>query len=414
MFQNPAHKKTGLQLITSIWFLFCAQACVVPHLTRFYDLDLRLPDWQIGMMMALPASGAFLVQPFWGYLADRGIGRTRAYRLAVFLAAVMVIIYSLSYSLGGFLFLLSTALLFQMCYGATSPLSSALILSFLGKHRRHLFGKIRVWGSLSFMLTMFFITPLLVQISTSWNLPGRLFVFWGACLFYLIAFLSTFWDETQFERHHKPQTSEFLRLFQNPNLLILYGCIFLTSVGMSGGLQYIGPYVGYQGYSEFFYSSIWFIGVGSEVLLSFWLHSLVKRFGLKPIIIFGFMAEGTRWLGISLLHHPAFIEFFYTFHGPSVIGVFFASAMYLDSECDESIRSTAQTLLYFSHMLGQVTGFLGGSLLVNYYTGYLPRIQAIQYAFFWFGVTGWLASLIFIVGVARAGARLPEKLTVKQ
>lgn len=65
-----------------------------------------------------------------------------------------------------------------------------------------------------------------------------------------------------------------------------------------------------------------------------------------------------------------------------MIGVFFASAMYLDAECEESVRASAQAMIYFSFMTGQVTGFLLSSAMVDFYS-YLPRAQAIQSAFFW-------------------------------
>lgn len=398
-FSDLAHKQTGLKLIASIWFLFCAQACVIPHLTRFYDIDLNLDDWQIGVLMAVPALGSMLAQPVWGVLSDRYLGRTFTYRLVLILLSIFIVVFSLSYEMGGFPFLLVMAFITISTYGATSPLSSALILSFLGKTNRHLFGRIRVWGSLSFMLTMFLVSPWLVRWSLSEGHAGRLYVFFAASVFYLIAASFTSWDDLQFQKQERPALRSFYRLFQNPRLLLLYLCTYLCAVGASAGIQYIGPYVDHRGFSELYYSSLWFIGVGVEVLLTFNLHYLVRYIGLKYTIFFGFLSEGMRWLGISYFTDPLIIQFFFALHGPSVLGMFFASAMYIDYECDESVRSTAQTLLYFTIITGQVTGYLGGSFLVSHYDQYLSRELAIQSSFFWFSLTGLMASLLFLLGI---------------
>ncbi len=64
-----AKRRTGLKVLANTWFLCLGQACVFPHLTRYYDLDLHLSDFHIGLMMALPALGAVLMQPLWGILA---------------------------------------------------------------------------------------------------------------------------------------------------------------------------------------------------------------------------------------------------------------------------------------------------------------------------------------------------------
>ncbi|MGC9327736.1 MAG: MFS transporter, partial [Candidatus Hinthialibacter sp.] len=153
--------------------------------------------------------------------------------------------------------------------------------------------------------------------------------------------------------------------------------------------------------SERFFSTIWLIGVGVEILLTFNLHHLTRRLGLKRTFVIGFTADSLRWCGLSLLDAPGWILLLSVMHGPSVIGIFFASAMYLDAKCEESVRSTAQALLYFSFVTGQMTGYILASALVDYY-GYLPRADAIQSSFFWFGLFSFTAAII-------AGAFLPKE-----
>ncbi len=389
-------------MFASTAFLYCGQSCVFPHLTRYYDLDLHLNDWQIGLMMSMTSLGAVLTQPFWGILADRLIGRTKTIRLAMSLNILFLTAFAFSFQTGGFSLLLPAGILFFICYSATLPLNSAIILSYLGKSRRHLFGRMRVAGSISFTVGMFLICPMVVSLSLRFGLYGRTLVFLTACLLYLGAIFCTFWDESQFERHHKPQFRNFVTFFRNRNLMVFYLSIFCTSIGASAGIQYIGPYIGHRGLSERFFSTLWLVGVSMEILLTFNLHHIARWIGLKYTVVMGFASEFFRWGGISLFDAPGWILAFNGLHGPAVLGVFFASAMYLDSECEESVRSTAQALLYFSFVSGQVTGYLLASTLVNHYS-YLPRAEAIQSSFFWFSLFALTGALFAFFSLRREG-----------
>jgi len=133
----------------------------------------------------------------------------------------------------------------------------------------------------------------------------------------------------------------------------------------------------------------------------------VRRIGLKKTIALGLGCEGLRWTGIWFFDAPLLIQIFYGLHGPAVIGLFFASAMFIDRQCEPSIRSTAQSMLFFSVVFGKVTGFLGGSFLVRLYSD-LPRADAIQSSFLWFGVFAFLGSIIFAVFVPREPKWKPQ------
>lgn len=381
---DAAQDRTGWQVVLSTWFLYTGQALVYPHFTRYYDLDLHLPDWQIGLLMAIPALGALLLQPVWGFVSDRILGRTMAFRVVVTLTGLILGFYAFSYQWGGFPLLLASAFLFMTCYGSGLPLNAAIILSYLGQRRRHLFGRVRVAGSISFTVGMFVLAPLLVLLSHSLGLYGRTMVFLGGSCMYLTTILFTRWDETHFERHSRPVFSSFVELLRNRNLLSLFASLYFLSVGTAAGTQYVGPYIGHRGLPEIFFATFWLVGVGVEIVLTYNLQKVVRFWGLKGTILTAFASEYIRWTGMSLLEAPGWMLFLNALQGPAVIGVFFASAMYLDSECEESVRSSAQAMIYFAFMTGQVTGYLISSALVEYHAE-LPRADAIQTTFFWSG-----------------------------
>ncbi|MDP8243410.1 MAG: MFS transporter [Candidatus Hinthialibacter antarcticus] len=387
LFRNEAHRRAGYWLMANHWFMYSAMACVMAHLSRYFDLDLGLNDQNIGLLMALPLGVGVIFQPLWGVLSDRYLGRTNAYRLAQGLTAVLLVFFSLSHQIGGNYLLLAAACAMMIFHSSNAPLSSGLIISFLGIERRHLFGRIRVFGSASFAFTIALLCPLAAAASIYVGVYPRMGIFWLGAAFYLAALCTTFWDVKQFEPHHRPPMKSFLTLIQTPNLLHFYFCLFCLGLGAAGGIQYIGPYIGLRGHSEWFFSSLWAVGVSSEIILTWNLHSIVKRFGLKAIIVFGIASECIRWTGMGMTQNPYLYYLIFTMHGTAVIGNFFAAAMYIDSECDESVRSTAQTLLFFSFVSGQVSGYILSSQIVQFVGAHwsMERVDAIQTSFFAFG-----------------------------
>jgi len=400
---DAAQDRTGWQVVLSTWFLYTGQSLVYPHFTRYYDLDLHLRDWQIGLLMAVPALGALLLQPVWGFVSDRILGRTTAFRAVVALTGLILGLYAFSYQWGGFPLLLTFAFLFMTCYGSGLPLNAAIILSYLGRQRRHLFGRVRVAGSISFTVGMFCVAPVLVLLSQSLGLYGRTMVFLGGSCMYFVTIVFTRWNEDHFERHSRPVFNSFVELLRNRNLMSLFGSIFFLSVGTAAGTQYIGPYIGHRGLPELFFATFWLVGVGVEIVLTYNLQKVVRIWGLKGTFLIALASEYIRWTGMSMLAAPGWMLFLNALQGPAVIGVFFASAMYLDAECEESVRSSAQAMIYFAFMTGQVTGYLISSALVEFHAD-LPRADAIQTTFFWSGFFILTALLIGTLFVKRESA----------
>ena len=391
IFHDEASRRNGWLVLGSVWFLYSAQACVVPHLTRYFDLDLGLGDRQIGLLMALPALTALIAQTFWGAIADRYLGRTNAYRITLLLSAILIYVYIVSFPLGGFWFLLLSACLFMGSMNSCNPIINSLIFSYLGKEKRDLYGRVRIAGSFSFSVTITLLCPILVSLSNWLGWYERSAVFSAAGFFYIAALLCARWNESEFEKHQRPDLRSLFEPLRDRNLAAFFFSIFLVAAGLFAGIQYIGPFVGYNGGTEFYYSLVWLAAVSAEIIIMLNLQTIVRAIGLKRVILIGLTVDGIRWICFYFISNASLFLLINTLQGPAVVGIFFASAMYVDTHCKESIRSTAQALLFFAIVSGQIVGFMGGSLVVECYQG-IPRVEAIQNAFFWFGCVSLTAS----------------------
>lgn len=375
-----------------MWFLFFGQGSLAPHMTRYYDLDLHLGDWQIGILMAIPMIMVILSQPVWGYLADRRLGRSQTYRLCLLLTSASLLLFPFLYSLGGFSLLLFGAIFLSVGYVSMAGLSNSVMLSFLGPSERRKFGKIRWIGSLSFMTAAFFVVPPLVHLSQIWGFQGRVLVFLGSGFFFFLAILLSRWNENDFQPHRPPAHYSY-HFLKDKNILIFYFVIFCGGASSSAVTLYLGPYIGHLGYSEKFFSALWLFGISCESLLGYNTDKIIDRIGIKNTVALGCLAEGIRWFLFLYIQSPVGILLVFLLHGPAVVGYFYASAMYLDTECEESIRSTAQTFLILAFFLGQVVAFLVASSIVGYHSG-LGRAEAIQQSFYFYSAIGLLGALV--------------------
>lgn len=342
LFRDQEHRAAGRWVMAGNWFVYSAQACLLPHLTRYYDLDLGLNDKQIGMLMALPALFALVCQPFWGVMADRVLGRTMTFQLVMALAALLAWCFTFSHALGGFPLLLGVSIALTVLYRASGPLLSSITLSCLGKDRRHFFGRIRAIGSISFAFTIALICPSLAFAASVFELPGRGAIFITGGFFFFIALACSAWDERQFDLHERPPMRSIGALLRDRNLIHMFVSMFLIGIGASAGIQYFGPFVDYRGHSEFFYGTLWMVGITTEILLALTLHRWIRRVGFKRMLVLGLAAEGIRWTCMAYAGSAWMYLVLFTLHGPAVVGIFFAAAMYIDAACRESVRSTAQ------------------------------------------------------------------------
>jgi MFS family permease len=327
-----------------------------------------------------------LCQPLWGYLADRVLGRSQTYRLCIAWTGTILLLFPFSYHVGGFPLLFINAILLTIGYVSMQGLSSAVMFSFLGPVHRKKFGRLRWIGSFSFMAATLIVGPSMVKLSSMLQLHGRVMVFIAAAVFFFVAMALSRWNEADFQPHTPPKNFS-LAFLKNRNIQYVYFTIFCGGAASSAVMLYLGPYIGHLGYSESFFSSLWVAGISCEAFLGYHLDKIVKYTGLKNLLVIACFAEGLRWFLLLHTHSPLSMQIIFMLHGPAIIGYFFASAMYLDTECDESIRSSAQTFLTFSFFFGQVFAFFVASMIVGS-TAEITRVDAIRSSFYFYSMMG--------------------------
>ncbi|HUT01997.1 MAG TPA: MFS transporter [Phycisphaerae bacterium] len=364
--------------------LFAVMATMFPY----FQVFLRARGFskpQVGYLLGLTSLASVFGPVLIGYLADR-LGRRRGLLIAclVVFAAVLVPLSVTS------LFWPAAALVIGVGFTCrtTIPLTDALASSELSDPE-HQYGKVRIWGSFGFVLTLLGIRALeLVDEKSSASMMTCMLIPTGLCV--LSSLLLP-------DRHRRGKARGAAEDGTGH-----FGAVFWLFL-LAAGLHQFGMSAYYSFFTLFLKEElkmeqaawVWAVGSAAEIPLLFYAGRVIRRFGLSAMLIASMAAVSVR-LGILALVPPlgAILPLqilhalcFGLFHG--------ASIEFVRRKVPGPRRGLAMTL-YMSLSLGLPTWLgssLGGNIVERW--GYPALFGA--YA---------LVPLVGIVLVAAAGRKL--------
>ncbi len=226
---------------------------------------------QIGLMLAMPPAMRLIGPTSWGRLADATGKRVKWLRLMAHLSLLGLLIIGLAPYSGPYRVwaaLLGLAVLHAMLSGQV-PMTEALLLQKLG-NQVHRYGRVRLFGSLGFVLAVLLLGPALDWLGTPWLL-------WlGAIM--LAAHMANSWrlqDEPALpkaQRTHVPLWA----LFNRPLVPWFLAASFLMVFGHMALYIYFSLYLESVGYSKTMIGVLWAVSTLGEIAY-FWYQARQKR-----------------------------------------------------------------------------------------------------------------------------------------
>jgi PPP family 3-phenylpropionic acid transporter len=303
----------------AFYFVFFAYVGAYSPYIALY-LDARgFPAAQIALILALPHVARIFVPAFWGWLADR-TGWRRA--IVVAACASPVAGFALLPSARGLSEVLIVFGAMGLVSAAALPVVEAMTLaSIAGEPGRY--GRIRLWGSLGFVAAVLGTGALLDTSPAQALIPVIVALAFGA-LACACALPSS--------RGRAPEGNSppLLGLLQRADVAGLFVACFCMTVAHGALYTFYTLYLVEHGYSTSLAGLLWTLGVLAEIAVFAWLPALMRRFGLREILIASFLAAGLRFVAIGwgvdslavlvaaqLLHAATFG----TFHAASVAAV---------------------------------------------------------------------------------------------
>ena len=384
-------------LLSLIWlFVMGGLGLFFPFFSLYLRENAGLSGTEIGAVMAIPPLVGIAAQPFWGQVSDRSGSRARVVALLTLLTAVGYLGLLLPGRFPGFAlgtFLLAT------CSVALIPNLVSVSLALLRERGSHLFGRVRMWGTVGFAIMVGTFPLVLDWVEDGVARPGAgepsepllwLIFPLAAGLVVVGSGLALLLPRGGAEavRAEKGDWRELVR--HGPFLRILL-FTFLAFLFLQGPMVLFPILVRAQGGDLDALSRMWLLMVSTEIPLVALLGVSIAKLGLRTVIAIGIASGGVRWFVSGVAEDLTVVTWTQMLHGVTVWGVVLGVPMLVDRVTPERLRSTGQGLMAMIGIsLGGVLSNLGSGWLVDHVDPTAPaRIGGIG-AMLLFCLTPWL------------------------
>ncbi len=358
--------------ISSFWFLLMASNGVTfPFFSLYLRENLGLSGTQLGLVGMVPPLVAIAAQPVFGQIADRSGRRTHVLALLCFGTAVFGACMSLPASFAGVLVAIFAMAVFSSSVGPTAMSVSLGALAEGGAHR---FGRLRLFGSLGFVIAAV-ATPLAIEALQTWrglerdvgepSEPGLGAIFLAFGALSAAAGVAALWIPTGGALHVRASPGDWHALRWNRPFLWQLAFSFLSFAFIEGPMFLFPVFVREHGGDLSTVSQMWLLMTVLEVPLLLASSAALLRFGPRALFFVGLFASGVRWALCGFSDDLRVLYAAQLLHGVAVAG-FLGPAFYVDAVVPERLRSTGQAGVALATSLGIVLSVAAGGWLVEH------------------------------------------------
>lgn len=339
-----------------LYFLvFCCTAAWLPIFAD-YCKEHGLSGIKTGVILSITPFMMFLVQPFYGILADR-LGYKKTLLFSSLLASACYVLYLFE---GGFIYLFSITIFMALFYNTLQPVLDSLSLRLVKNNPAFSYGTLRIAGAAGWAFTGIINGQLIDAMNTT-------VIFAVSAISMLLTFMFAFTLEKDKEKVTIKTDQSFKNaagIFANNKLLFLLTCVFLISVGGTTIWNFYSTYMKENG------ASASLVGYGlslqglCELPLFYFSARIIGRFGIRTTLLITVFATALRLLLYSIVKNPYAALPIELLHGISWSLFWVVCVEYVNKLVNEDWRVTGQSLLYASYYgIGAIAG--------NFWTGYL-------------------------------------------
>ena len=377
-----------------LFFQFAVWASWLINLGTYLLQSLDFSGRQVGMIYATNAIAATVTPPLMGWLADR---RFNAEHIMVVLNATGGLALLGCFASTTFAPFYACMLLFNLCFLPTFSLAAAMCFYHLERPERD-YPRIRVWGTVSFMLVGLGLSGFGVENSPLPLLAG------GGMSFALAGF--SYWLPAT---PPQPATSwtelrgpEVRRLFRSRAMVVLLVAMLASCVPSSFYYSFLNPFLNEVGWPAA--AARMSLGQLVEIGVVLAMPLVFRRLRFRNIIFWGLLAWGLRYLAFGI-GRPGHYEWL-LYAGILVQGVAFAwiiiaAQIYLDHRVPAGLRNTAQGLVSFANL--GVGAFLGSWIAGEVVNAHAAADGSHDWWSIWLvpAVVGTVAALGFLLAFPR-------------
>ncbi len=348
----PINQANKLRIL--YFLVFCCTASWLPIFADYLK-ERKITGIQTAIVLSIIPFLMFLVQPFYGFLADK-----LGYKKCLIYSAGICSITYLLYLISGLSFPIICLITIAMAlfYNSIQPLLDSLSLQLAQKNKAFSYGSLRIAGAAGWSF-MGIIVGKSIDLSNS----DIIFAFSAGTMF--LTFLFAFGIET--DSNFKAESTDLLKIpksvITNNNFLILLVFVVLLSACATPIWYYYSIYMKENGaHSSLIGYGISFQGL-CELPFFYFSARIIMKLGTKNTLLITIFATFIRLLLYGIVKNPNYAIAIELLHGISWSLFWVVSVEYTDSLIPEKYRAGGQSLLY--------AGYYGiGGILGNFVVGY--------------------------------------------
>ncbi|WP_415896463.1 MFS transporter [Neptuniibacter sp. QD72_48] len=284
------------------FFYFALLGALVPYWS-LYLKSFQFDAQTIGSLMALLQLSRIVAPNLWGWMADKSGKRVEIVRFGALMTCIMFVgIFWQTTALGIGLVMLG----FSFFWNAVLPQFEVITLSQLGKEKSR-YSRIRLWGSIGFIVTVAGLGALLDNIDIRW-LP------WILLVLMVLIWLNTLFIPPATAQLDAAQISadnrSFMQLLLRPQVMVFFIICFLVQFAHGAYYTFYSVLMVDVGFSRSEVGVLWAVGVIAEVIIFIYMHWMIQRWGIRNIMLVSLLLCVVRWWLIGLVPENLWIMLF--------------------------------------------------------------------------------------------------------
>lgn len=334
------------------FFYFALLGALVPY----WGLFLRGRGFDavaIGELMAILMATKVVAPNIWGWLGDHLGHRMRIVRMA---SIVSVLVFAGMFWAEHFWTIALVMTLYSFFWNASLPQFEVVTFSYL-RERVARYARIRVWGSIGFIVTVIVLGSLVEVHGAEMVLPAVLAIF-------VAIWLSSLLVRDPAPEATPPVEESLASILRKPAIIGFFLAVFLMQASHGPYYAFYSIYMKDHGYTETLIGQLWALGVLAEVGLFVVMHHLLNRFGARMVLIASLALAALRWLLIGEFADSLPMLLFAQLLHAATFGTFHASSIHLVHHYFRGRHKGRGQALYSSVSFG--AGGAVGSLASGY------------------------------------------------
>lgn len=334
----------------------------------FLTAGILLPFWplwlenrglgavQIGIILALGPWVRVLTNPMVAQVADRS---GRAKTVLVIFAGLSVLAFAGFIPAQGFWWILAISLVAAICFPAMLPIGESQVMGAVLRHRLD-YGRIRLWGSLAFIVGTIGAGRLLTGRS-----PDLILLLALAAL--AATFLATLLFPQQSNETSKNEQNGIATLLAQPRFVLFVATASLLQASHAVYNGFSSLHWRAAGISETVIGELWAEGVIAEVLLFSFSGFFVARLGPIGLLMLAGICGVVRWTVLAQTTDMAALVVIQLLHAITFGAVHLGAMHFVARNAPPGLSATAQGIYASSSGLAMGLAMIGaGSLFASF------------------------------------------------